>query len=206
MNLLYWQKLRLIILVCCNFTVLVALIFLVAKPEKNRLSQTIAGKEWELIKNNNILVNERQIIGRKYQEEKNHDLTIEIYYIPNNLVGTSEILEQYLDFEPKLETLTVRENNKIGHYGLFSEGNRAYLTTCLHSRGKTAFTSQQFAQLVNHNLRDRLFPWILGFSDLRDWSCFWVKMSISLDNLTEEEAVFALQQNLFDLVPTMKLD
>lgn len=116
------------------------------------------------------------------------------------------MISQSLELESAPQNLTIRKNKNIGSYGLFSQGNKTYLTTCIHAQGKTAFTSEDFAKLSNYNLRSRLFPWILGLSDLRDWSCLWVKMSISIDNITEEKADELLQQRLLDLVSMMKFN
>ena len=205
MNILNWQKSRLVILSCCSFTILVALIFLFNKSDKYEFPKNIALQQWESINTEKITFHDKQIEGRKYQQEKNHNLDIEIYYIPSDRGENSRLIRQYLELESDPQNLTVKENKNIGSYGLFSEGNKTYLTTCIHSQGKTAFTSQQFAELANHNLNSRLFPWILGLSDLRDWSCLWVNMSVSLNNITEEKASLLLQQQLFDLVSIIKL-
>ena len=208
MNLLDWRKLRLVILSCCSFTIVLALIFLLnkSKSEKYNFSQNIAWRQGKLINTEKIKPNNKQIEGRRYQQETNHNLDIKIYYIPNSRGGNSKIIRQYLELDSDPENLTVKQNKNIGFYGLFSERNKAYLTTCIHSQGKTAFTDQQFAELANHDLRSRLLPWMLGFSDLRDWNCLWVNMSVSLNNITEEKASLLLQQQLLDLVSVVKFD
>ena len=206
MNVLDWQKSRLVSLICCSFTILVALFILLNKSDKYAFPQNIALQEWESINTKKIITNEKQIEGRKYQRETNNNLDIEVYYIPNSTGDNSKIISQYLELDSDPENLTVKQNINIGFYGLFSEGNKAYLTTCIHAQGKIAFTNQQFAELVNHDLRTRLLPWLLGLSDLRDWSCLWVNMSISLEHITEEKASLLLQEQLYDLVSLMRFD
>lgn len=204
MNFLDWQKSRLVILRCCSFTILVALILLLTKNNKYSFPQEEISQKWELIKTEKI--NGEDLEGRKYQSGKKHNLVIEIYHIPNNKRGNLDIVNKYLEIESGLKSFTMLEGENIGHYGLFSEGNKTYLTTCIHSQGKIAFTYQQFAQLANYKLSDRLLPWIFGLSDLRDWSCLWVNMSMSLDNITPEEAAILLEKQLFDLISQMKFN
>ena len=204
MNAVNWQKSRLVVLSCCSFTILVTLIFLFNKSDKYAFPQNISLQQWESINTDKITFKGKHIKGRKYQQEKNHNLDIEIYYIPSGRGENSRLIRQYLELESEPQNITVKENKNIGSYGLFSEGNKTYLTTCIHSQGKTAFTSQQFAKLANHNLNSRFLPWILGLSDLRDWSCLWINMSVSLNNITEEKASLLLQQQLFDVVSIIK--
>jgi len=202
MNFLDWQKSRLVILRCCSFTILVALIFLLTKNNKYSFPLEQISQKWELIKTEKI--NGGDLEGRKYQPGTNHNLVIEIYHIPNNKIGNLGIINKYLELKSDLKNFTILESKNIGHYGVFSEGNKTYLTTCIHSHGKMAFTYQQFAQLANYKLSDRLLPWIFGLSDLRDWSCLWVNMSMSLDNITPKEATHMLEKQLFDLIAQMK--
>ena len=143
-------------------------------------------------------------------QDKNHNLDINIYHIPNYITNDSEdnskLIRQYLELESEPKNIIVKKDRNIGSYGLFSEGNKTYLTTCIHSQGKTAFTYQQFAELANHNLHRRLLPWILGLSDLRNWNCLWVNISLSLQDITEDQASLLLQQKLFDLVSLIKFN
>ena len=204
MKLLYWKQTRILLLGCCNFTIILALVFLFNKSGEYSFPQNVAWQKWAAVRTQKIRYQNQPLEGRKYQQKGNHNLDIEIYYMPNHLTGNLTLILQYLELESAPKNLTVREQKNIGSYGLFSEDNKSYLTTCIHTQGETAFTSQQFAQLANDNLDSRLLPWILGLSDLRDWSCLWVKMSMSLDNVTPEKASFLLQQELFDLVSLMQ--
>lgn len=204
MNIINWQRYRLITLSCCSFTILLSLVFLLKKSDKDAFPQNNVWQQWQSINTENIKSNNQHIEGRKYQQENNHNLNIEVYYIPSSTGSNPGLIQKYFKLDSNPQNLTVKENNNIGSYGLFAEGKKAYLTTCIHTQGKTAFTSQQFAELANHNIRSRLLPWILGFADLRDWNCLWVNMSVSLDNITEEKARSLLQQQLFDLVLAIK--
>ncbi len=51
-----------------------------------------------------------------------------------------------------------------------------------------------------------MLPWILGLSDLRDWNCLWVNISLSLHNITKDKTLLLLQQKLFDLVSLIKFN
>ncbi len=143
--------------------------------------------------------------GRKYKEEK-HNLGMEIYFVPNSPGETLSLMNQYLELQLKPEDVALKSDSQIGSYGLLNKNNRTYLDTCIHSNGKTTFTPQQFSELANNNLSSRLLPWIFGLSDLRDWSCLWVNMSVSTDDVTEDEAAGLLEQKLFTLLSETKFD
>ena len=90
MKILNWQQSRLIILGCCSFTILVALMLLFNKSDKYAFPQNIALEKWELMNNGKIKFNNKQIEGIKYQQDKNHNLDINIYHIPNYITNDSE--------------------------------------------------------------------------------------------------------------------
>lgn len=204
MNPKYWQTTRLLILGCCSLGILLTLgIKLLAKPNIYKFPEHLAFNQWESISTDKINSNGQNLNfqGKRYQlEESGNNLTVEVYYLPNHFQGNEKLIQKYRELESEPENITVIENSSIGHFGLFTEEGKTHLNTCIHPQGKTAFSQQQVAHLANQNLNSRLLPWFLGLSDLRDWRCFWVNMSISLENITEEEAASILQKRLIVLV------
>ncbi len=202
MSLKYWQKVRLMMLVFCSLGISLTLtVKFLFKSSIYQFSQDIVLDNWQ---SSSIDPNQYYGSSRKWKRHEsqvsNNDLATEVYYIPNNLKGNQELIQKYHNSEYSLDNLTIIEKKNLGYYGLFTTNNRSHLTTCLHPEGKTAFTFNQFANLANQNLKTRFVPWVFGISDLRDWRCFWISMSLSLDNITEEEAYNILQNNLLTVV------
>ncbi|MDJ0531689.1 MAG: cyanoexosortase A system-associated protein [Xenococcaceae cyanobacterium MO_207.B15] len=202
MNDKYWQEARLLILGCCSLGIFLTLgIKLLAKPSVYKFPENLTLDKWESISTDKIKYYGENLQGKRYQPESSANrITVEVYYIPNNSQGNKSLIQQYRELESYPENIAIIKDNNLGYYGLFTEDNHTSLTSCIHPQGKTAFTSQQFANLANQNLKSNLLPWILGVSDLRDWSCFWVNMSVSLENITEEKAYTILQKQLLTLV------
>ena len=153
---------------------------------------------WLTIKTD--LSGSESILGRRYREPETHDLAVEIYGLENSKGQTLRLLNLYKKLELEPKDISIASDAQIGSYGWLTRNNRTQLTACIHSSGTTAFTAEQFEELVNANLGSRLLPWIFGFSDLRDWDCLWVNMSVSLKDLTEREAQQFLKQRLLVLL------
>lgn len=131
----------------------------------------------------------------KGDREAETGVTIEMRYVPNVVGGNLSLISQYGEIENlSLAQVEVNQNAETGYYGVFTHQDRAYLTTCLRPQGKSVFTAQQLSDAANQNLKRRILPWLLGTADLRDWSCLWVNMSVSLEDLTQEEAYLLLQE------------
>ena len=205
MNSLPWSKSRSFLLQLCILAIATASVYIIVKPEKDNFSG-LTIDEWQSIDNgeNKLKFEDRLVEGKKYEEASNNNLSVEVFFIPAMNKGSLDLIQQYFNFKPKPENIKITEDSSIGSYGLFTKDNSAYLSTCIHPEGKTAFTKQQFSQLANNNIRSRIFPWILGLADLRDWRCFWVNMSVSLDNINEGEAGELLEKKLFSIVPKTK--
>ena len=193
---------RVLILRCCSLGILIVLgMKLLVESSAYQFPKNSALDKLELSKTFKSNYYGAIIQGRGYKsKESENNLTVEVYYIPNNIGGNKQLIKEYQKSKSLPENITILENTKIGYYGLFTENNEIHLNTCIHPEGKTAFTRPQFANIANKNLKSRLLPWILGFSELRDWRCFWVNMSLSLDNISQEEASDILQRQLLNLV------
>ena len=202
MNPKYWQQARLIILGCCSLGIFLTLgIKLLATSSVSQFPKNLTSHKWESIKTDSSKYQGVIEQGKRYQRGiSDNNLTVEVYYIPNTIKGKGEIIRKYQVSESLPENITMIENSEIGYYGLFTKGNNTNLATCVHPEGKTAFTFQQITNLAHQNIKTRFLPWIFGISDLRDWRCFWVNMSMSLNNITEQEAHDILQAELKTIV------
>jgi|GEM_PF-2064815 len=193
---LNWQRSRLVILGSYSLLILAALLLVLTKPSKDRLTQDLALSGWTKIESDQLDFNHQLTPGRKSSQEQHH-LETEIYFIPTSRGETLSLINQYWSTKLKQKDLAVESDSRVGSYGLLTKDNRTHLHTCIHDSGRSAFTPGQFSKLANANLSSRLLPWIFGLKDLRDWDCFWVNMSVSMNDLTKQEAHQILKQKLF---------
>ena len=204
MSQLTWNKSRLLLLQLCSVAMVGALFYIVFKPEPDKFRELPNLSSWESIDTDKVKIGYYEIEGKKTQEKGNHNLAMEVILIPILHGDNLEIIRNHPKLQLKPQDLTIVEDKDIGSYGLFTKNNSAHLSTCLHPQGKTAFNRQQFTEVVNHNLAGRIVPWVLGLSDFRDWRCFWVNISVDLENITEEKATNLLQQKLLEVINQSK--
>lgn len=200
---LYWKRARLITLGGYSVIALIALFLVTMKPDESQFPQEIALSGWTEIKSDRF--NDDKITEGRKSDREQSDLETEIYFIPASQKEDWNQIVRSWSMTLKPKELAV-SNSQIGSYYLRTKNNRIYLNTCMHSSGKTALSTEQFNELANADLSSRLLPWFFGLSDLRDWNCFWVNMSVSKDNTTYKEAAKLLEQRLFTLLDEMKFD
>jgi cyanosortase A-associated protein len=99
-----------------------------------------------------------------------------------------------------INTRLPTKRSAIGHYGLFSYQDKAYLTACINPRGGTTFTKEQFSDQRNTSMMqfDRILLWLIGKEDLRDWRCLWVNMSTPVQQSNPQAAYVILQDTWKD--------
>lgn len=134
------------------------------------------------------------ISGRQYQyTQKDLPLNIEMRYVVNTTGDVKDFLKTYT-FIPSSPVL--RQQEGIGFYGLFAYQGKAYLSSCVNPRGGSTVTARQFKQ--NRNTYDlpseRLLPWFLGQTNLKDERCLWANLSIPLRNSSPESAYQFLEK------------
>ena len=204
MNALSWSKSRLLLLKFCSVALVATVFYIFLKPQQNVLHNLYISNQWEAISDHEIETIDLGNEGKKYKDKKNYNLELEVFVIPILRGDVWVLIKSYLGFSLTSQDLTVVKDKKIGSYGLFTKNNSTYLSTCIHPQGKAAFNSKEFTKLVNYNLRDRIIPWVLGLSDLRDWRCFWVNMSVDLEDINEQEATKILQERLAHIISQSK--
>jgi cyanosortase A-associated protein len=128
------------------------------------------------------------IAGRSYQYSQNQSvIDIEVRYF----VDTDGDVKNYLKSYQKSfssDRSSIRYQPEIGFYQVFSDQNKAYLTACINPQGGSTVTGIQFRDNRNaYDLRvDRIAPWLLGRSNLRDFRCLWTHLSTPLKDSPEQ--------------------
>lgn len=124
-------------------------------------------------------------------------LEIEMRQINHTDGNIDKYLQTYKDIQP---LLMVKQQSEIGFYGLFIDSGNAYLSSCINPRGENTVTAEQFTR--NRNTYDlqwnRVLSWLLGISNLREWDCLWVNLSIPLDDYSQEHTYLKLEKAWFE--------
>lgn len=134
--------------------------------------------------------------ARHYRYIQN-DLTldIEMRYLVNTLGHVQFFIRSIQQFPGQI-TFASRHKQGVGFYYLFTHERRAYLSTCINSRGGTTVSEAQFLQ--NRYLYDmqfgRLLLWLLNQGSFQDKRCLWAHLSIPLKNSASENAYQTLEQ------------
>jgi cyanosortase A-associated protein len=128
------------------------------------------------------------IAGKFYQYSQNQSVVdIEVRYFADTDGDVSHYLQGYQK-NTFSDRSSIRHQSQIGFYQVFSDQNRAYLSACINPQGGSTVTGIQFRENRNaHDLRvDRIAPWLLGRSNLRDFRCLWTHLSTPLKTSPEE--------------------
>jgi cyanosortase A-associated protein len=137
------------------------------------------------------------IAQKHYQYVRNgRILDIEMRYFTSTDGDVSHFLRTYTSLVPSFR---LRQQKRVGFYGLLVDRQKAYLSACINPRGGSTVTIGQFKQ--NRYLYDvrlnRLLPWLLGRESLRDNRCLWTHLSVSLENSSPEAAYQVLENAWF---------
>lgn len=167
--------------------------------------------EWQLNKSSPLAAplaeSPAYLSGRHYQYIQN-DLTldIEMRYIVNTKGDVKFFIQNYSSIPPLPSqlSLVLRQQEGIGFYSLFTYQQRAYLSTCINSRGGSTVTDLQFRQnrdiydnIFNMRFKERLLPWLQGRGSIRDMRCLWTHMSTPLKNSSLGDAYQTLEKEWF---------
>lgn len=167
--------------------------------------------EWQLKNNQPLAVSMTEspnyLSGRYYQYIRNGLLLdIEMRYIVNTKGDVKSFIQDYSSIPPfpAQLPLVLRQQEGIGFYGLFTYQQRAYLSTCINSRGGSTVTDLQFRQnrdiydnILNMRFKERLLPWLQGRGSIRDMRCLWTHMSIPIKSSSSEDAYQTLEKAWF---------
>ncbi len=140
----------------------------------------------------------KSLSGRHYQyTQKNLTLDIEMRYMVRTHGNVKSFIEKYyfLPLSSGQPTLVLRQQENIGFYNLFTYQQRAYLSTCINSRGGSTVSPSQFRRnrLIYDMRLSRLFPWLVGQGSVRDRRCLWAHLSMPLKDSSPEESYRILE-------------
>ena len=163
-------------------------------------------KSWQLLGTESIVESkaenkEREEViasAKNYTYSKdNLALKVEMFYLVGTRGNIPSILEDRVAIPAEvLEKAETKRAADIGFYTIFHHRDRAYLSSCINSRGNTTVNQKQFSQnRYKHDLKYTLIlPWLLGKESIRDRRCLLANLSLPLDNLSPEIAYEILKE------------
>ena len=161
---------------------------------------------WQLVKTEPIINSQKE--KDKHEElmasaksytysQDNISLEVEMRYLVGTRGNVHKILEAQTDIPSEiLEKADIKQLENIGYHTLFTYQNKAYLSSCINSRGHTTVNHKQFSQnRYTHDLKyGLLLPWLLGKETIRDRRCLLVNLSTPIENSKAKKAYTILQQ------------
>lgn len=141
---------------------------------------------------------------------KSAGITVEIkaFYIVGTLGNVKGFVEQWAPVNgDKTQETQARQSQETiqnwmpqslegGSYGLFTDGNWVYLSSCVNPRGGSTWTDEEF--LHNRHQFDirlkRLLPVLLGQESLRDRRCVWSHLAMPTRGQSVEVAFTQLTE------------
>lgn len=154
--------------------------------------------------------NQLSLRGWEFQSSNDFDIALKngaiaakqyVYILPKQDVikidslyisGTTPITK-YLEisgFNPS-QNLNIHYLDSIGYYALFSNKDRAYLSSCINTHGITTINEKQFIHNIN---LEHISFYLFGIRDLRDRKCFLTTLSVSLKT-TKLNQAYAILEN-----------
>ncbi|MGI2901983.1 cyanoexosortase A system-associated protein [Tolypothrix sp. VBCCA 56010] len=204
--MIIWKQFRLPLLALTFSGVFLVLgkVILFPKAEKSTLTplvfpDAVPLSEWQLntkYSQPTLTKEHSNLIAQKHYQyiQKDQSLNIEMRYV--TIFDVSKLIEEYTSIS---SSAAVRQQDKVGYYGLGVDKGRAYLSACINPQGNSTFTYKQFTQ--NRSLYDRpterLLPWLLGKKPIEDKRCLWAHLSIPVQNSTPEAAYKKLENAWF---------
>ncbi|MEM9535610.1 MAG: cyanoexosortase A system-associated protein [Cyanobacteria bacterium P01_E01_bin.45] len=113
------------------------------------------------------------------------ELTIEMrYFSDSNGDAKSFIHEISGDVQSVLQY-----RDGVGSYGVYADGDRAYVTACINSAGGSTVLSDDFrGNRYRYDFRlARIWNWALGRSGIQDRRCLWTHLEIDYDSSATSE-------------------
>ena len=162
--------------------------------------QAVPLSGWQLLSSTPLATQKERpeyLSGKRYQYmHANVPLTIEMRYLNNTSGEVKDLVESYTSIPASIK---LHHRTGIGYYSVFTYQQKAYLSSCINSRGGSTVTQRQFNQ--NRHTYDvqinRLLPWLLGQEKLEDKRCLWTHLSSPVKN-SSFEAFQLLEAAWFD--------
>ncbi len=163
--------------------------------------ETVPLKEWQ-----QLAIPQRDIKKDKISQkdaaesyrymQNNLFLDIEMRYLASSDGNVLKLFKQYSQLGASQLSIDVRQQPKIGYYGLLTHQNKASLSACINPSRQSTFKAEQFVQnqLTIDAISNRFLPWLFAGKSLRDRRCLWVKLSVPLDNYSSKQAYLILEK------------
>ncbi|MEA5508850.1 cyanoexosortase A system-associated protein [Crocosphaera sp. UHCC 0190] len=153
-----------------------------SKKDLFEFPATIPLKEWQMI-DSKLAPSEIHNI-QVYQYQNNGEkLEIKTSYRQYDGANVSRLLFKEAKIPPATVVMNIKNQEGIGHYGMFQYEDKAYLTACLNKAGENTVTEQQYTQNKYKYgwSPQRTFLWILGQNDLFETGCLWTLISTPVE-------------------------
>ena len=201
----FWHQLRTPLLAFTGSFVILVLARVVFASSTQTLSkvtinlpESVPLSEWHIASPTRTKIEKEFLFkppDQRYQYVQNNiELNIEMRYIKGGDVD--KMVEKY-QLSPLLPL--IRQQDKVGFYGLFVTQDQAYLSACINPKGISTFTRKQYRQNQSiYTLEwNRLIPWFFGQQQLRQRGCLWANLSIPLEDSSPEAAYQVLEKAWF---------
>ncbi|MEO1402582.1 MAG: cyanoexosortase A system-associated protein [Cyanobacteria bacterium J06635_1] len=132
--------------------------------------------------------------GKRYRYRQNEfQLNVDMRYLVDTDAHIPILFQKYAVLSGL--SLIQHHKTKLGFHGLFESEQQAHLSACINPRGGSTFTRQQFSKnrLIQDLHPGSILPWLMGLRPFRDRRCLWTDLSISLEEISEEEAYELLE-------------
>jgi len=141
---------------------------------------------------------------QKYQYlQDGRSLNLGISYLVGTRGDVSTYLQTYTSVaEEIIKTKSVKQIPGVGYHALFTDGDRAYLTSCISPRSPSNITQKQFSQ---HRYQQDLqlqvgLDWLRGKASIRDRRCLWILLSTPVtasDSQAAEEILSTAWKDIY---------
>ena len=136
--------------------------------------------------------------GQQYQyRQQENQVTVALRFSSPTVGRIEKYIKQ--TYEPGFEKAYQQGSTKylpnLGHYRLFTNQDKAYLSTCLTPSGESTVDFQSYVKKANRKIFEweSLIPRLLGQQSLRERRCLWVNLSTSLNNQSPENSYRRLE-------------
>lgn len=142
---------------------------------------------------------QKEVIKARQQYQYIHqgrEINLGISYLVGTRGDVGTYLQNYTSLDQKIiNKKLVKQLNGVGYHALFTNNNRAYLTSCISPRSPSNVTQKQFSNhRYQHDLQWQVvLDWFRGNSSIRDRRCLWILLSTKIIQGNSQDANQALE-------------
>lgn len=136
------------------------------------------------------------------------ELDLHLSYFVRTRGDVATYLQNYTTIDAKvIKAKSIKQVDGIGYHALFTDNNRAYLSSCISPRSLSNVTQRQFSQ---HRYQNDLkwqvgLDWLQGKASIRDRRCLWVLLSTPItqgNSQTDYQALERVWQDIYQMWST----